>query len=287
MVGSLPFDVQAALLAAPGRELVVSHACAARLYGLPKPLSGWPLPQFTTSTGCTRRRRGLHILVSPLAEGDVIVPDRIPITSAARTVADCLRTMPGRDALAVADAALRRNLTSGPEVLEVLQRQSGWRGVSQARQIFALADGRRESPLESWSAWAFAHTGVPAPQWQVDIREPEGLFIGRADCWWPGGVVGEADGRSKYALTAAESSGEAGAVLTTLLAERRREQRLRDAGADVVRWSSGEVLREPAARQLSLRINAAIANALEVTRFTGVIAQPILPPATGESPHGP
>jgi hypothetical protein len=223
-------------------------------------------------------------LVSPLAEGDVIVPETIPITSPARTVADCLRTMPGRDALAVADAALRRNLTSSHEVLEVLQRQSGWRGVSQARQIFALADGRRESPLESWSAWAFAHTGVPAPQWQVDICESDGLFIGRADCWWPGGVVGEADGRSKYALTAAESSGEAGAVFTTLLAERRREQRLRDAGADVVRWSSGEVLREPTARQLSLRINAAIANALEAARFTGVIAQPILPPATGEEP---
>jgi hypothetical protein len=279
---ALPVDLEAALLASPSRDLVVSHLSAARLHGLPKPLAGWPMPQFTATSGPTRRRRGVHVLVSSLVSEDVVDWHGAPVTSPARTVADCLRTMPGRDALAVADSALHRGITSELAVLEVLRRQAGWRGVSLARQVFALADPRRESPLESWSAWAFAYTGVPTPQWQVEIREADGLLIGRGDCWWPGGVVGEADGRSKYALAAAERGGGALAAFEVLQAERRREQRMRDVGAEIVRWSAGEVLKEPAARLLSRRISAAIAVALDSARFTGVVAQPMLPLPTAE-----
>ena len=194
------------------------------------------------------------------------------MTSPARTMADCLRTRPGRDGLAIVDSALHRELVTITAVLETLQRQTRWPGVGRARQVLALAEPVRESPLESWSAWAFAHTGIVAPQWQVEIREPGGRLIGRADCWWPAGVVGEADGRAKYALAAAERSGEPGAVFEVLQAERRREQRLRAVGADVVRWSTGDVVKEPAARRLAQRITGAIALAQDAARFTGVIA---------------
>ncbi len=103
-----------------------------------------------------------------------------------------------------------------------------------------LGDGRRESPLESWSAWAFDESGVVRPDWQVEIHDIAGIFVGRSDCWWPS-VAGEADGRSKYALAAAERIG-ATTVYEVLQAERRREQRLRDAGAEVIRWSAADVL---------------------------------------------
>jgi hypothetical protein len=167
---AFPLDVQAALLASPSRELVISHASAARLWGLPQPLDGWPQPEFTATNGSNRRRRGVHVRVCALYDGDVVEQNGGLVTSASRTVADCLRTLPGRDALAVADAALHRGLATEAGVLEVLHRQSGWPGVSVARQVFKLADFRRESPLESWSAWALAHTGVPAPEWQVMAR---------------------------------------------------------------------------------------------------------------------
>jgi pimeloyl-CoA synthetase len=109
------------------------------------------------------------------------------------------------------------------------------------------------------------------------------LFIARADCWWSAGVVGEADGRSKYALAAAERGGDAKAVFDVLQAERRREQRLRDVGADVVRWSTGEVLKEPAARRLAQRIIGAISLAQDGSRFTGVVAPTMLQLTTGPS----
>ena len=282
----VPLEVRAALLASPRRELVISHATAARILGLPRPLAGWPEPQFTATSGPTRHRNGLQVKVAPLADAEVVEHLGLRLTSPARTVADCLRTVSDRDALAMVDAALHRRLVVDDSVLEVLLTQAGWPGVTNARKILALADGRRESPLESWSAWAFASTAVPAPAWQVEIREPDGRLIGRADCWWGAGVVGEADGRSKYALAAAEQGGNSAAVFQVLQAERRREQRLRDVGADVVRWSSGEVLKPTAARQLAARIRAAISQAHDAARFTGVVAPApaMLPVSTSKPP---
>jgi hypothetical protein len=279
----IPVSIRAALLASPGRDLVASHATAAQLLGLPKPLAGWPQPHFTATSGPTRHRSGVHIRVARLSLAEVGDHHGIALTSPARTVADCLRTLPGRDGLAMLDAALHRGLVRIDAVLEILSSQARWPGTSRARQVLALANSRRESPLESWSAWAFAHTDVPAPEWQAEVRDRDGLFIARADCWWSAGVVGEADGRSKYALAAAERGGDAKAVFDVLQAERRREQRLRDVGADVVRWSTGEVLKEPAARRLAQRIIGAISLAQDGSRFTGVVAPTMLQLTTGPS----
>jgi len=284
---AVPVDVKAALLTSPSRELVVSHATAARLLGLPKPLAGWPRPQFTATDGPTRNRSGIQIKVATLEASQVIEHLGIAVTTMSRTLADCLRTLPGRDSLAMLDHALNRGSVDLSAVLEVVRQQARWRGVAIARQVVARADARRESPLESWSAWAFAHTDVPVPEWQVEVHEPDGQLIGRADCWWSAGVVGEADGRSKYALAAAERGGDAAAVYRVLQAERKREQRLRDVGAEVVRWSSEEVLDKAAAHRLAQRIAGALAQARAQARFTGVIAPTMLQASTDERPDPP
>ncbi len=278
----VPLEVRAAPLASPGRELAVSHATAARLYGLPEPLVGWPRPEFTASSGPTRKRSGIWIRVAALDDDQVGEHLGISLTSPGRTVADCLSTLPGRDGLAIADAALRRGPVSPEVMLETLGRQARWPGVGLARQILALAEPRRESPLESWSAWAFAHTGVPAPQWQVEVRDLEGRLVGRVDCWWPAGLAGEADGRAKYALAAAERAGDSQAenLFAVLQAERIREQRLRESGADVVRWSAADVIRIEAARQLARRLQGALALAEQGLRFSGHAAPALLPLTT-------
>jgi hypothetical protein len=278
----LPLDVRAALLASPSRELIISHASAARLWGLPRPLDGWPQPEFTATSGSNRRRRGVHVRVAALYDHDVIERNGVLLTAPDRTLADCLRTLPGRDALAMVDAALHRGLATEAGVLEILHHQSGWPGVSVARQVFKLADFRRESPLESWSAWAFAHTGVPSPEWQVTVRGLDGRPIGRADCWWlRGAIVGEADGRAKYAMAAAERGGHPEALLEVLQAERRREQRLRQIGADVIRWAAVDVLKEPLARSLAQRILAAITLGEKRAAFEGIVTPVERPVATG------
>ena len=136
--------------------------------------------------------------------------------------------------------------------------------------VLELVDGRRETPLESWSAWAFASWDVPAPEWQVDILDDAGVFLGRADTWWADGVVGEADGRAKYALAAAERGGvTAGSLADVLHGERRREQAMRTAGADVVRWEARDVLVPDRADELARHLMNALTQARRFSRFCG------------------
>jgi len=57
-----------------------------------------------------RRGRRLHLHTTPLAEGDVIEVDGIPVTGPARTVVDVARAVPFAPGVVVADAALEAGL---------------------------------------------------------------------------------------------------------------------------------------------------------------------------------
>ena len=106
----------AALLACLARPAVVSHLSAVRLLGLPLPPGGLdPLACIT--------RRGPAPTNDPLL-GDVHVVDYddadvldvagVPVLAGARLVLDCCDVLAPDSALAVADAALARELTTLP-----------------------------------------------------------------------------------------------------------------------------------------------------------------------------
>jgi hypothetical protein len=232
-----------AAVGSTGRDLVVSQAHAARLWGLPEPLRGWGVPTFLADCGPDRTRRELTVRVSPFREDEVaLFGSGLRVTDPTRTVLDCLRTLSPADGLAVADAAARR-LVAADDLRMAVREFAGWPGVRQARRLVDLVDGRREGPLESWSAIAFDDEGLPPPIWQVEIGDGDG-FIGRVDAWWGEGLVGEADGRAKYRLRAEERGGADAERLADVLAEERsREKRLTRTGADVARWGSEDVLR--------------------------------------------
>lgn len=67
--------------------------------------------------------------------------------------------------------------------------------------MLAFADGRAESPGESLSRVAIVRAGLPAPELQFEIHLPDGGgWVATSDFAWPEhGVVGERDGREKYA----------------------------------------------------------------------------------------
>jgi hypothetical protein len=85
-------------------------------------------------------------------------------------------------------------------------------------------------------------------------------------------------------MAAAERGGNAQALMDVLQAERRREQQLREIGADVVRWSAADVLKEPLARRLAQRILAAISLGEQRACFEGIVTPLVRPVATGSSP---
>lgn len=232
------------------REVAVSGAHAAVFWGLPTPLDGCGEPVLVCAEGQHRHRAGVRIVRTPLHEQDVVRRGALLLTSPARTVADCLRTLAPRDALAIADAAAR-SLVPVASFAAVLERQTGWPGIAQARHLPALVDARRESAFESWSALAFSENRLEMPLWQVDVRDARG-FVGRGDAWWDLGVVGEADGKAKYRLRAAERGGADAERLAQILDEERlRAQRLRRAGLTVVRWAAADVLSPTRAAALS------------------------------------
>src|SRR5689334_8851149 len=112
----------AALLVCLGRPAVVSHLSAARLLGLPLP-PGRPDPR-----ACVTRRPpaptndpllgDVHVL--DYADTDVVEVGGVPVLAGARVVLDCCDVLAPDSALAVADAALARGLTSVPALRRAL-----------------------------------------------------------------------------------------------------------------------------------------------------------------------
>jgi hypothetical protein len=274
MVGGqlVPEDVRwrsevLAALHAHRRDLVLSHASAAKAWGLPRPLGGWGPIQFTAQLPPTRKSTWHTIRVAPVGDGDVVLEGQVAVTSAARTVVDCARTLPPRDALAIADAALHRHLCTAVDLETVCAGTLGWPGAPKSRVVVRVADGRRETALESWSAWSFCEQEVPPPAWQATLCDQAGAFLGRTDGWWEEGVAGEADGREKYGLAALERGGvDADGLAAALDDERRREGRLRRAGVIVVRWTTRDVLDAARSRVLAADLRTAIDYG---GRFTG------------------
>lgn len=229
-------------------DAIISHTSAAALLGLPMP----PVPPArATLTLLDDRRtstddawRRFHRGATP--PDQIWIRARTPTLVPARTVVDCVREMRPGDALAVVDAALRRGLVTEPALRAMRTHQTRWPGVAAADVLFGLADARRESWLESVSAWVFHSWALPAALPQVVVLDERRRFVGRVDAGWPGlGVVGEADGMTKYAMDPLPGDDLERTVARKVRAQTLRHERLRDLGWEVVRWGTDDVLHRP------------------------------------------
>jgi hypothetical protein len=236
------FEVRHALLAAVRDERqavdgVLSHVSAAVLHGL----STWGLRLDRVHR--TRDRRtggrvgsGVHLHAAPLASDEIVQVDGLLVTSVARTVVDLARTAGSDAAVAVADSALHKHLTDPDELARAVRRCAGWPGVPQARRVVVLADGDSESVGESRSRLAIQRAGLPAPvlQWKVGGNGR----VYEVDFGWPElRTVGEFDGLSKYGRLLGLGQDPA----EVLVAEKLREDEIRDLDLRVVRWIWAEI----------------------------------------------
>lgn len=220
----------AAAAAAFGPTAVVSHQTAAQLHGLsmlgppPSVLSLTRPPGIGSRSG----RPGVRLHCAALPAEHVGGRLAVPLTTVARTVIDLARVLDFRAGLVVADSALQQKLTSKNELRAVVAACSRWRGVRRATQVVEFADGRAESPLESLARVVFAESGLPPPELQVEIRNPE--FIGRVDFLWRDfRTIAEVDGAEKYDDR------------NLAMRQLRRDKRLREAGYEVVHFDWKEI----------------------------------------------
>ncbi len=233
-------------------EAVVSHGSAAVMHGLPTWSDQLARVHVTRDrAGGGKIKHNLHLHGLPLENCDVVTIDGTRVTSLARTVLDLSCGEPLEHSVAAGDAALRLALRQS-EVLTLVEAAAGRHGVGQARTAAALIDVASESPGESFSRVRFWRWRLPTPTLQYVVRDRHGHFVARGDFGWPElGTIGEFDGKSKYGP---ELLKPGQTVREAVLAEKRREERMRELGWQVVRWSWADLSKRD---ELVARLEAA------------------------------
>ena len=168
-------DVRAVALVLPAGA-AFSHQTAAQLLGLPIPQrlhSSKPL--HVTVLGQRGSRKAVTWHKASIA-GHVMARG-LPVTDAQRTWLDLGNALTVPEAVAVADAILRRGY------VKVLSVPDGIRGAVCLRCARELADPRSQSPKESILRAELHLAGLPKPEVNLDVYE-HGDWVGRGDLVW-------------------------------------------------------------------------------------------------------
>lgn len=203
---------RSAVLAAPGAVLV--GGTAARLHGV----EGVPRSR-TVEIASPRQVRTepdrLRASQRRVAREHVVDLGGLPVTSVVRTLADLVPRLDRLDALAVLDSALHRALVDADGLAAAAalaacrrgaaaaERRGGARGEGMA-DLWALADGRAESPLESRARCRCLDDGLVPRALQEEVRDAHGRLLARADMTFDRHdpslppLVLEADGRGPH-----------------------------------------------------------------------------------------
>lgn len=189
-------------------------------------------------------RHGVRLLPHE-AGGTLWQASGLLVTRPARTVFDCVRSLPFDESLAMADSALHLRLMREDELATLVEDAGPARGIRNARRVLAHMDGRSESGGESMVRARMIELGYVVPELQVEFPNP--LAPGRAyraDMLVRCGerlVVVELDGKCKY-----EEPEMLGGrtTLGVLLDERRREALLTSHGVEVMRLRYEDVMDE-------------------------------------------
>lgn len=200
--------------------------------------------------GCARRSVGVHIHRG-LGSGATTVIGGAACVQPALAVLGTAMVSGLEAGVIAADAALARDLMiTDDDLRDWLGRLAGHPRVRTARLAVGLADARSESVGESRTRLLLAALDLGTAVPQVEIRDDAGHLVARVDfLYGRQQTIVEFDGLVKY-------SGAEGRQ--ALIAEKRREDRLRDLGYQVVRVTWAELDRPVLLRQ---RILAAFARA--------------------------
>ena len=143
------------------------------------------------------------------------------VTTPLRTALDLGCNLRRRDALAALDQFVRVHQLTREEMARGALRYFRRRGVVQLRRLIPLADGRAESPRESWTRLEILDAGLPSPELQYWI-EIDGVPTYRLDHAYPRHLVAvEYDGEDFHDRTE----------------EQRRHDRERRAWLEAHRWT--------------------------------------------------
>ncbi|MEV6768047.1 hypothetical protein AB0N05_05380 [Nocardia sp. NPDC051030] len=235
-----------AVLSDMSGQTVVSHQSAAVLYGTT--LWRTPLDQVCL----TRNRRGggrtrpfTRIHGSPVDSAMEI--DGLRVTTPARTVVDLALTLPLEEAVVAGDSLVGAFGLTGEELHAEVARARCRHGITQAKQVIGLLDGRSQGVGESLSRVMIHRLRLPLPRSQGNVLTPDGRFVGQVDFYYEkAGVLCEFDGQARYGRVLRPGQD----LAVAMQRERTREDYLRALGFQVVRWTWSDLCTGVAGRRL-------------------------------------
>ncbi len=217
-----------------GGRAVISHQSASLMYGVRVSELDLRRVHLTRTVGSGRSSATVCQHAARPAVDAVVELEGVRLTVGARAVVETVRGTGYPIAVAVVDQALRLRITTATQFTEALGLFTGRPGISTATRAVMFGNGLAESVGESRLRVLLADLGLPAPLLQAEIRDRNGSLVGRVDFLFEQwGVIVEFDGLVKY------GDGDA----STLIAEKVREDRLRDLGYQVVRVCSADLAR--------------------------------------------
>jgi hypothetical protein len=130
--------------------------------------------QLLRTRGYPRRKHDVRVDSVPLPSEHLAVVEGVVATGLTRTAVDLIEQLTGREALAIADSALRACFPV--EDLLAMAAEVGHHEGGSVHRVLELADARSQSALESMSRWLFHVKRLPAPEPQVLIGDDAGPF---------------------------------------------------------------------------------------------------------------
>lgn len=213
--------------APPG--VALSHHSAALLWGLP--LVGKPPDHVhLMRIGKGSRRATSRYTIHGRAPGARFTSqDGLRVVEPSYAWCGVARTMGLEQAVVAGDGALHHDLMTLPRAEQAVRSASGAPGHGVAAAALSLLDGRSESAGESRCRLLLHHLGYDL-ELQVKVVARDPYFAARVDFRLRGEmVVIEFDGLVKYGKAGQQGDRSA------LVAEKKREDRLRALGYEVVR----------------------------------------------------
>jgi very-short-patch-repair endonuclease len=197
-----------------------------------------PVEVVTPPGSVSRSRLGLRVRRCGLPPSDVTLIRGLRVTSIHRTLRDLCLRLPPVEGLVALDMALARRRTHATALRSYVESTKGLPGTRRMRSLVALA-APADSPMETRLRWLLLEHGLPAPEVQVDLHDPDGRFVGRADLY--------------YAETRLVIEFDGGIHRDKLVDDDQRQNALVSAGYVVLRFTSVDVYQRPLAVEALVR----------------------------------
>lgn len=225
------------------KPVIFARQSSASVWGIPT-VGSHPVQALALKNDGGRSRAGVSRHFAARAGLKVVTLEGLLVTGRVRTVLDLAAFSPFTEAVVPLDHVLRPDPQRQLPAVTKAELEAGIGALYSAaaarriRTAIAFADPASGSPGESWSRALIHVAGFEAPVLQQPFTDSAGL-VGYTDFHWKESrVVGEFDGEEKYVKPEFRGGRSASQVVVE---EKKRENRIRAVGINVVRWDWAEL----------------------------------------------